>query len=236
MSRAGAGKPRVRESTLETVAIETGHAERSFTARKEHFEAPNWSRDGRTFCSIAAGGSTRFRVEGGTPVLLDTGDADRCNNDHGLSPDGRWLAISHTDPSLRQSVISIVPSRRRNAEAGHAGSGPSYWHGWSPDGKTLAYCAERNGEFDVYTIAGWQEARRRGSRPPRAWMTAPTIRPTASTSISTRERTGAMKIWRMNTRRLEPRASDAGRRIRRLVSASFAGRQVAGVSVVRQER
>ena len=24
---------------------------------------------------------------------------------------------------------------------------PSYWHGWSPDGKTLAYCAERNGEF-----------------------------------------------------------------------------------------
>ena len=29
---------------------------------------------------------------------------------------------------------------------------PSYLHGWSPDGKTLAYCAERNGEFDIYTI------------------------------------------------------------------------------------
>ena len=31
-------------------------------------------------------------------MRLDTGEADRCNNDHGLSPDGRWLAISHTDP------------------------------------------------------------------------------------------------------------------------------------------
>jgi Tol biopolymer transport system component len=28
---------------------------------------------------------------------------------------------------------------------------PSYWHGWSPNGKTLA-CAERNGNFDIYTI------------------------------------------------------------------------------------
>ena len=29
---------------------------------------------------------------------------------------------------------------------------PSYLHGWSPDGKTLAYCAERGGEYDIYTI------------------------------------------------------------------------------------
>ena len=30
--------------------------------------------------------------------------------------------------------------------------GPSYWHGWSPDGQTLVYCAESEGNFDVYTI------------------------------------------------------------------------------------
>ena len=29
---------------------------------------------------------------------------------------------------------------------------PSYLHGWSPDGKELAYCASRNGNFDVYVI------------------------------------------------------------------------------------
>lgn len=30
--------------------------------------------------------------------------------------------------------------------------GPSYWHGCSPDGRTLAYCAERNGQYDIYSI------------------------------------------------------------------------------------
>jgi len=29
---------------------------------------------------------------------------------------------------------------------------PSYWHGISPDGKTLVYCAGRNDKWDVYRI------------------------------------------------------------------------------------
>lgn len=29
---------------------------------------------------------------------------------------------------------------------------PSYWHGWSPDDQTLVYCAERDGNFDIYSI------------------------------------------------------------------------------------
>ena len=29
---------------------------------------------------------------------------------------------------------------------------PSYYHGWSPDGKTLAYCAKRGDNFDLYAI------------------------------------------------------------------------------------
>jgi Tol biopolymer transport system component len=38
---------------------------------------------------------------------------------------------------------------------------PSYWHGWSPDGKTLVYPAQRNGEFDIYAISveGGEEKR-----------------------------------------------------------------------------
>lgn len=29
---------------------------------------------------------------------------------------------------------------------------PSYWHGWSPDGRTLTFCAQRNENYDIYTI------------------------------------------------------------------------------------
>src|SRR5216117_4563312 len=31
--------------------------------------------------------------------------------------------------------------------------GPSYLHGWSPDGRFLVYTGERHGEFDVYRIS-----------------------------------------------------------------------------------
>ena len=182
--RAGRARrqTRVRESTLETVAIDSGLRTIIYRA-KEHFEAPNWSSDGRTFFFNRGGRIYSIPVRGGTPVRLDTGTADRCNNDHGLSPDGRWLAISHTDPAMRQSVISVLPSQGGTPKR-VTPLGPSYWHGWSPDGQTLAYCAERNGEFDIYTIAD-QAAKRNGSQPPTAWTTAPTTRLTASTFIST---------------------------------------------------
>ncbi len=56
--------------------------------------------------------------------------------------------------------ISIVPIEGGTPKL-ITPSGPSYWHGWSPDGQTLAYCAQRDGDFDIYTIgvSGGQETR-----------------------------------------------------------------------------
>jgi hypothetical protein len=88
---------------------------------------------------------------GGEPVLIDSGFATRCNNDHGISPDGTQLVISDQSQDDKRSRIYTLPHGGRHAEARHQ-SGTIVWHGWSPDGKTLAYCAERNGEFDIYTI------------------------------------------------------------------------------------
>ena len=70
------------------------------------------------FSSTATAGSTRFRVTGGEPKQLDTGTANRCNNDHGFSPDGKWLAIS--DQSRGRLAHLRPPEQRRDAPAGHA--------------------------------------------------------------------------------------------------------------------
>jgi len=96
-----------------------------------------------------------------TTDTLDTGFCNHCNNDHVLSPDGTMLAVSHHAAPDHQSRIYVVdltgetPPRLVTPEA------PSYLHGWSPDGLTLAYCACRNGDYDVYTIpaAGGTETR-----------------------------------------------------------------------------
>lgn len=183
---------RMIESALETVDVETGVRTVLYRAR-EHFEAPNWSSDGKHLIFNSKGKLYTIPVDGGSPRLLDTGDADRCNNDHGLSPDGKWLALSHHHEG--KSLIYIAPSEGGTPHL-VTPLGPSYWHGWSPDGKTLAYCAERNGEYDVYTIPveGGEETRLTTSP---GLDDGPDYSPDGKYLYFNSERTGLMKIWRM---------------------------------------
>ena len=179
------------ESTLETLTIATGARETVYSARA-HFEAPNWSRDGSSLLFNQDGRLYVLPLDTRQPRVLDTGEATRCNNDHGYSPDGRWLALSHA-PDER-SLIYVMPATggppRLVTE-----KGPSYWHGWSPDGRTLAYCAERNGEYDVYTIPVEGGAERRLTTAP-GLDDGPDYAPDGSIWFNS-ERTGLMKVWRM---------------------------------------
>jgi Tol biopolymer transport system component len=75
--------------------------------------------------------------------------------------------------------------------------GPSYWHGWSPDGKTLAYCAERVGEYDIFSIPveGGDETRLTNAP---GLDDGPDYSPDGKYIFFNSERSGLMKIWRMN--------------------------------------
>lgn len=179
------------ESRLETLDIETGERRIVHRARA-HFEAPNWSPDGRFLVFNQGGLLYRIPVEGGTPEQIDTGTANRLNNDHGFSPDGKWLAISHAPKG--QSLIYIMPAAGGEPRL-ITEKGPSYWHGWSPDGLTLAYCAGRNGEFDVYTISVDGGPERRLTTAP-GLDDGPDYAPDGRIYFNS-ERTGAMRIWRM---------------------------------------
>ena len=134
------------------------------------FEAPNWSRDGRWLIFNQQGKLFAISATGsGAPMPLDIGDLRACNNDHGLSPDGMMLAASCNGPGDQSAVYVLAsampPSVNSKAPPVRprllTPKTPSYWHGWSPDGSTLVFCGERNGEFDVYTIPveGGEETR-----------------------------------------------------------------------------
>jgi TolB protein len=152
------GQP-VLYSTLETIAVTSTDRTAIYFA-PVRFEAPNWSRDGSYFLFNQDGHLQKLRVTGGKPEVLNTGLADRLNNDHGISPDTTELAISDNSQEKHDSLVYIVPitggTPRRITK-----NSPSYWHGWSPDGKTLAFVGQRDGEFDIYTIpaAGGDETR-----------------------------------------------------------------------------
>lgn len=190
---ARSGRP-VLHSCLETQAISSTDR-RVVHLTTDRIEAPNWLRDGATLIYNSGGRIYRIPAAGGTPRVVDTGFATRCNNDHGVSPDGTLLAISDQSQGNRRSLIYTLPVAG-GTPTPVTPTGPSYWHGWSPDGRTLAYCAERGGEFDVYTIPA-------GGGPETRLTTAkglddgPEYSPDGQTLYFNSDRTGIMQIWRM---------------------------------------
>ena len=181
------------ESCLEVVRIDTG-VRRVVYRAAGRFEAPNWSRGGDLLYFNGEGRIYGVPVAGGAPLLLETAFATTCNNDHGLSPDGRQLAISH-HASDGKSRIYLLPSTGGRPRL-VTPAGPSYWHSWPPNGKTLAYCAERNSEFGVYTIAvtGGVETRLTSGPGP---DDGPDYTPDGRFIFFNSQRTGLMQIWRM---------------------------------------
>jgi TolB protein len=192
---ASSTSPPVLYSTLETVPIASTDRRVIYTA-PIHFEAPNWTHDGAYFLFNSEGHILRLPVAGGTPTTIDTGAQTRCNNDHGISPDSQWLAISDSSQPDHQSSVYVLPigggSPRRVTK-----NSPSYWHGWSPDGKTLAFTGQRNGEFDIYTIpvTGGEETRLTTAR---GLDDGPEYSPDGEYIYFNSERTGRMQIWRMH--------------------------------------
>jgi Tol biopolymer transport system component len=158
-------------------------------------EAPNWARDGKSLIYNSAGRLYRVPVSGGEPSRIDTGFATRCNNDHGLSPDGNTLVVSDQSQGAGRSLIYTLPLSGGTPRQ-VTSLGPSYWHGWSPDGRTLAYCAERNGEFDIYTIpvSGGPELRLTSAK---GLDDGPDYSPDGEHIYFNSDRGGRMQIWRM---------------------------------------
>jgi len=181
------------ESTLETIPI-ASFDRRVVYHTKSHIEAPNWSPDGKTLIYNSGGLLYKISVEGGEPKAIPTGFAKRINNDHGISPDGTQLVISDQTETGSSIIYSLpinggIPQKITSLS-------PSYWHGWSPDGKTLAYCAERNGNYDIYTIPfnGGKETRLTTAE---GLDDGPDYSPDGKYIYFNSVRTGTMQIWRM---------------------------------------
>jgi TolB protein len=191
--------PPVLYSTLETVAVDSADRRVKYLAQGR-FEAPNWTRDGAFFLFNRDGHIERLPVSEGKPETIDTGFAIRCNNDHGISPDGTQLAISDNSQEDHNSLVYIVPiaggTPRRITQ-----KSPSYWHGWSSDGKTLAFVGLRNGDFDIYTIpaAGGAAGEVQETRltTAKGLDDGPEYSPDGKYIYFNSERTGHMQIWRM---------------------------------------
>ncbi|GHT66985.1 hypothetical protein AGMMS50239_29380 [Bacteroidia bacterium] len=183
-------------SKLEIYNTETGQK----TVLKEfpyRIEAPNWTKDGKYLIYNSSG--KLYQIDINQPendMIINTGFAGNCNNDHVLSADGKRIAISHGTREDGKSRIYILPLAG-GIPALITPMAPSYLHGWSPDEKTLAYCADRNGNFDVYSIPaeGGVETRLTTAE---GLDDGPEYSPDGKQIWFNSSRTGLMQVWRMN--------------------------------------
>ena len=181
-------------SMLEVITVNSTDRTAIYIA-PERLEAPNWTPDGANLLFNRNGRIEKIPATGGIPQIIDTGFATRCNNDHGISPDGTQLVISDQSQEEHRSLVYIVPigggTPRRITQ-----KSPSYWHGWSPDGKTLAFVGERNGDFDIYTIpnSGGDEKQLTTAK---GLDDGPEYSPEGKYIYFNSVRTGHMQIWRM---------------------------------------
>ncbi|MCG8585961.1 MAG: hypothetical protein MI757_14735, partial [Pirellulales bacterium] len=122
-------------------------------------EAPNWTKDGKWLIFNSKGRLWKLALEGdGPPRQIDTGRITSCNNDHLLSPDGRWIYFSAAPGHIYAVPFEGGTPRRITNDSPPEQQVGCWLHGVSPDGKTLVYTrtyainGKRWAGSDIYAI------------------------------------------------------------------------------------
>jgi TolB protein len=181
-------------SSIELLDVNTGDRQLIYNSPKS-LQAPNWNLDGKSLIYNSDGLIYNFNLAKRTPTVLNTGEVKNNNNDHVISFDGKMLGLSSGVQKLGGSIIYTVPITGGNPKQ-ITPQGPSYLHGWSPDGKYLVYTASRNGEYDIYRIPseGGPEVQLTTAK---GLDDGPEYTPDGKYIYFNSNRDGTMKIWRM---------------------------------------
>jgi TolB protein len=181
-------------SRMEILDVTSGHRQIVY-ATDDVFEAPNWTLDGKALIFNSEGRLYCFDLDNKTAAPIDTGDVVRNNNDHVISFDGTMLAISSHTGDEGHSMVYTVPLKGGTPKR-ITPTGPSYLHGWSPDGKFLVYTGLRGGQYDIYRIPvdGGDEIQLTNTP---GLDDGPEYTPDGRYIYFNSVRSGRMQIWRM---------------------------------------
>jgi TolB protein len=167
------------------------------------FEAPNWSADGKYLLANSGGRLYRIPVDAAspTPEAINIDTTLRLNNDHAPSPDGRQIAFSASSPTSRQSQVYLSNADGSNVRL-MVSPTPSYFHGWSPDGKYLAYVHQHPGpgggpaNYDIFRVpAAGGNPEQLDSNP--GYDDGPDYSPDGKWIYFNSDRTGSWEVWRI---------------------------------------
>jgi TolB protein len=161
------------------------------------WEAPNWSPDGKYLLANSGGALYKFTLaaDGKTqPQKLALDAAYQCNNDHGITRDGKLLAFSAKFGSAPESQVFVASADGTSPRLLTPNS-PSYFHGWSPDGKWLAFVGKRGEYFNIFRVPVGGGSEQRLTSSPVA-DDGPDYSPDGEWIYINSNRSGTWDIWR----------------------------------------
>jgi len=186
-------------SRLEILDLADGNRKVIYES-KGRFEAPNWMPDGKKLLFNDHGSLYTIPIEGGVPEKLNTGSAAKINNDHGISFDGKTLAISNSRDGMPGggSTVYILPLTGGEPKL-LTEETPSYWHGWNPNNNEVCFVAQRGGSriYNLYkqNIHGGKEIQLTFNT--KGHVDGPEYSPDGKYIYYNANPTGTMQIWRM---------------------------------------
>jgi Tol biopolymer transport system component len=169
--------------------------------KPDRFEAPNWMPDGKRLLFNMEGSLYLIPAGGGNPEKLNTGTINRNNNDHGISFDGKMLAISSQRENMPGygSTVYVLPLTGGEPKLITENT-PSYFHGWNPNNKEVVYVAMREGgkTFNIYkkSIDGGKEIALTNTKPGEH-VDGCEYSPDGKYIYYNGSASGTMQLWRM---------------------------------------
>ncbi|HEY7887905.1 MAG TPA: hypothetical protein VIC29_06720 [Steroidobacteraceae bacterium] len=197
------GAKRVLYSTLQTIEF-TDQFRRAVVIRSApaYMQSADWAPDGKSILVYEDGRIERIPYltpdGGGPPQPIGVSGLLGCSGNFGLSPDGKLLAVSCSKVRGGRHQVYLLPGEGGGAprQLTH-GAQASYFHAWSPDGKTVAFTRGSASYADIFTVpaAGGPETRLTHD----TVNDGPVYSPDDQFIYFDSSRSGTTQIWRMQT-------------------------------------
>ncbi|MFZ1869204.1 MAG: hypothetical protein WAU49_12015 [Steroidobacteraceae bacterium] len=188
-------------STLQTIEF-TNQYRRAVVIRTvpAYMQSADWAPDGKSILVYEDGRIERIPYltpdGGGPPQPVAVDGLVGCSGNFGLSPDGKLLAVSCSRVSGGLHQVYLLA-----AEGGGVprqltqGAEASFFHAWSPDGKTVAFTRGSASRADIFTIAATGGPQTRLTHD--TVNDGPAYSPDGQYIYFDSSRSGTTQVWRM---------------------------------------
>lgn len=185
-------------SRLETMNVMTGQR-KIVHESPQRLMFPNWMPNDEKLLFNIDGSLYTIALTGGEPQPFPTGELDGNHNDHGISPDGETLAFTSSEAGISPRVY-VTPLDGSGTPRQITEQSPSYWHGWSANGKEVYYVAQRDTNlYFIYKtpLKGGDEVQLTSAED--GYCDGPEGSPDGKYIYYNSNKSGTMQLWRMNT-------------------------------------